>query len=252
MKLRILASGSAGNCCVLDNGKDALVIEAGVKMQEVKQALDFDISRVNGCIVSHEHLDHSGYMNDFLKARIPVYASAGTIEAVKGKMKINDYSLSMLRTLAKGKSHAIGSFKVIPFDVQHDCADPLGFLIQHPDMGVALFATDTYYLKYRFQGLNQILIECNYRDDILTENIREGRIPGLLLQRTLQSHMSYDTCLSTLKANDLTEVHNIVLIHLSDGNSNALEFEEGIREATGKAVHVAKKGMTINFGKTPF
>lgn len=252
MKLRILNSGSAGNCYILDDNKDALVIEAGVKFNHVKQAINYDISRINGCLVSHEHGDHAGYINDFLKARIPVFASEGTIEAVKDKMKIDTYCLPMFRTLIKGKSHSIGAFKVIPFDVQHDCADPLGFLINHPSMGVALFATDTYYLKYKFSGLNQILIECNYRDDILQENIREGRIPGLLLKRTLQSHMSYDTCLSTLKANDLTAVNNIVLIHLSDANSNANEFLQGVKQETGKNVHVAEKGMILNFGKTPF
>lgn len=96
------------------------------------------------------------------------------------------------------------------------------------------------------------MIECNYRDDILTKNILTGKIPDVLLKRTIHSHMSYDTCLSTLKANDLKVVNNIVLIHLSDGNSNALEFQKGIHEATGKNVIVAESGMTINFNKTPF
>ena len=252
MKLIILASGSAGNCYVLDNGNDALVIECGVKLHEVKQVLGFDISRVSGCLCSHEHLDHSGHIKEFLKARIKVYASAGTIEEVKKKMVIESYTLPMLQAVKAGTRYTVGAFSVIPFDVQHDCADPLGFLIQHPDMGVCLFATDTYYLKYKFKGLNQILIEANYREDILLRNIEAGRIPSLLLKRTLQSHMSYDTCLKALQANDLTAVNNIVLIHLSDGNSNAEEFKKGIHEATLKSVHVAEKGMEINFSKTPF
>ena len=97
-----------------------------------------------------------------------------------------------------------------------------------------------------------MLIEANYRLDILERNIAEGRIPKALRDRTLQSHMSFDTCRDALLSNDLKAVNNIVLIHLSDGNSNAVEFREGIHQATGKTVHIAEKGMILNFNKTPF
>lgn len=252
MKLKVLASGSKGNCYILDDGIDALVLECGEKFDEVKKALDFDISRINGCLCTHEHLDHARHVNDFLKSRIKVYASAGTIEAVKEKVKIDSYSLPMFQAIDKGSPIQIGAFRVIAFDIQHDCNDPLGFLIHHDKMGLMLFATDTYYLKYNFEGLNQVVIECNYSKEILFDNVKNGRIPSILLQRTLQSHMSYQTCLETLEANDLTNVNNVILIHLSDGNSNAKEFKEGVQKATGKSVYVAEKGLTINFGKTPF
>jgi hypothetical protein len=68
----------------------------------------------------------------------------------------------------------------------------------------------------------------------------------------MKSHCSFDTCRETLLANDLSKVNNIVLIHLSDGNANASEFKQGIIDATGKTVHIAEKGMTINFNKSPF
>jgi hypothetical protein len=58
--------------------------------------------------------------------------------------------------------------------------------------------------------------------------------------------------METLLANDLSAVNNIVLIHLSDCNSNALEFQQGIKKATGKTVHIANKLMILKFNKTPF
>jgi hypothetical protein len=64
--------------------------------------------------------------------------------------------------------------------------------------------------------------------------------------------MSLDTCIETLRMNDLSAVNNIVLIHLSDSNSNAEAFQAAVREATGKTVHIASKGLDINFNKTPF
>jgi hypothetical protein len=64
--------------------------------------------------------------------------------------------------------------------------------------------------------------------------------------------MSLDTCIKTLKANDLSLVNNIVLIHLSDSNSNEIEFKKEVKQATGKTVTVANNGISIDFNKTPF
>jgi DNA/RNA-binding domain of Phe-tRNA-synthetase-like protein len=56
-----------------------------------------------------------------------------------------------------------------------------------------------------------------------------------------------------LKANNLSQVNNIVLIHLSDGNSDAEDFQKQVTELTGKTVYVADAGMIIdNFNKKPF
>lgn len=154
--------------------------------------------------------------------------------------------------LSAGTQFKLGSFTILPFDVKHDAAEPLGFLIYHPEAGNILFATDTYYIPYTFEGLNQILIECNYRQDILEANIAKGKLPRALRDRTLESHMSFHTCLEALQANDLSKVNNIVLIHLSDENSNEIEFKRDIHEQTGKNVHIAQKGLTINFNKQPF
>lgn len=246
MILHVLGSSSIGNCYILENETEALVIECGVSMKEVKKAIEFNVSKVVGALVSHEHGDHAAYINDFLKARINVYLSAGT----NNKVAVKGHFLPLL--IEAGVKQSIGRFTVLPFLVQHDAAEPLGFIIHHPDTGNILFATDTYYLKYTFANLSNVIIECNYRKDILEANIASGKLNRTLMNRTIESHMSFETCKETLLANDLSKVNNIVLIHLSDGNSNAREFQRDIHSATGKTVHVADKGMTIYFNKTPF
>jgi phosphoribosyl 1,2-cyclic phosphodiesterase len=246
MELIILGSSSRGNGYILSNDSEALVIECGQPLLEVKKELDFNVNKVVGAIVSHEHGDHSKYVNDFLNNRINVYMSPGTDKALKTTAKY----LPLL--VKSGERKKLGNFTVLAFDVKHDCNEPLGFLIHHPEMGNMLFATDTYYLPYNFDGLTNILIECNYREDILQANIEKGNLPKALRNRTLQSHMSFATCKEALLANDLSKVNNIVLIHLSDGNSNADEFKRDIHAATGKTVHIAERGLRIPFNKTPF
>lgn len=246
MKLAVLGSSSRGNGYLLDNGKEALLIECGCNFDKVKKVLNGDILRLCGAIVSHEHGDHAKHLPQVLGACIPCYMSKGTAEA----LKIQDNHFC--KQIGTQKAVGIGGFTIQAFDVQHDAADPFGFLIHHKETGTILFATDTYYLKYKFKGLNNILIECNYRKDILDDNMAKGRISIVQRNRVLQSHLSYQNCLETLLANDLSKVNNIVLIHLSDGNSNADEFQQGIKDATCSNVHIATSGMEIEFNNTPF
>ena len=242
MRLKVLGSSSSGNCYILQGESESLILECGIKFKEVEKALDYNLKNVVGALISHEHGDHSKYVSDFLNRFIPVYTSKGTAEALDKRVKIID----------KMKPFQIGGFKIIAFEVFHDAVDPIGFFVNHKECGNVLFATDTYYLKPRFKGLNNILIECNYREDILLDNVHNGRLSSFLMNRITESHLEYNTCKEALLANDLTDVNNIVLIHLSDGNSNAKEFKQGIERATAKTVYVAEKGMDINFNKTPF
>lgn len=253
MKLKVLGSSSSGNCYLLtaDNG-ETLIIEAGIRFDKVKKALGFDLSKVVGCIVTHEHGDHAKYAADMLKSWITVCMSHGTAEALGLLQPVGGRKVPCAWYKPFDR-FSLGSFEVMPFPVQHDAAEPFGYLIRHPECGCVLFATDTYYLKYRFKGLSNILIECNYRLDLLRLGVQAGRIGQERYERTVKSHMSLDTCLDTLLANDLSKVNNIVLIHLSSDNSVPGEFVSYVREATGKpAVFAAVPGMTIDFNRTPF
>ena len=247
MDLKVLGSSSKGNCYILENEHEALLIECGVNIKDIKQALDFSFKKLSGCILTHEHKDHSFSLVDLLKAGVDVYASKGTFNyfGLKGHHR--------LQVVSAGKMFEVGSFKVIPFNIQHDCVEPLGFIINHPETGNVLFITDSYYVSNRFRNINNILIEANFSEEIIRKSVESGRIPDFLENRIYTSHMSIETCLKTLEANDLSQVNNIVLIHLSDGNSNADQFKNEVEGLTGKRVHIADAGLVIeNFNKTPF
>lgn len=247
MKLTIIGSNSAGNAYILENDQEALLIECGVRFQRIKEALGFNLRKVVGCIVTHEHKDHCAAVNDVLGAGIEVHASAGTHLAMMTVMH------HLARTTFAGDQFSVGGFKVRPFDVKHDCKEPIGFMINHPETGNVLFLTDSYYTEYTFRGLNNVIIEANYCQKILDQKVQAGASPSFLRDRVIQSHMSLKTCKETLQANDLSAVNNIVLIHLSDGNSDSRRFKKEVEEQTGKTVYVAEAGMTIeNFNKTPF
>lgn len=246
MILKVIGTGSKGNAYVLENEHEALLIEAGVNIKEIKKAVNFDYSKIVGCIVTHEHLDHAKSMYDVMRLGIDVYSSKGTL---KSRNLLNEKRAHILKSK---DSVRIGNFKVLAFDVKHDAAEPLGFLIQHPDCGKTLFLTDTYYCKYTFPGLNNIIIEANYSKEIIDRKFGPDSDKEFLRNRILKSHFSLANCKDMLKANDLSRVNNIVLIHLSDSNSDEKQFVKEVYELTGKNVTAAVNGIEINFNKTPF
>lgn len=244
MKLHVLSTGSKGNCYILqDRQGNRLMLECGVRMDLIKQAVDHQISSIDACLVTHDHQDHCKAIKQVTLAGIPTYASCGTHKATD---TINSRFARIVKpfnpvTISK-------RWKVMPFDVKHDAAEPLGFLIHHEEMGNVLFATDTYYIEYQFENLHNMIVEANYDEDILM-----AKAPGFLANRILKSHMSIETMVKFLVSTNTTQLNNLVVCHLSDSNSNASAFERKIREEAGcMQVHIATNGQSINFDKEPF
>ncbi len=245
MKLTCINSGSAGNCYLLDSGTSILILELGVPLHDIKVALNFNLTHVCGAVVTHEHLDHRKAIGNASKAGIDIYTSKGTIDAL-------NISSHRVKAVPAMKSFMIGEFRVMPFDVRHDCKEPFGYMIHHEQCGNVLFVTDSFYVPYTFPNLNNIIVEANYCEQIMADKFLGGDLSKLIRDRVMKSHMSLKTCQDLLRANDLKAVNNIVLIHLSDSNSNEKVFKKKIQDQTGKNVHIAKKNMTIDFSKTPF
>ena len=234
INIKVLASSSKGNCYMIDDSRTSLLIEAGIPIKKIKQAMNFKLTDTVGCLVSHSHFDHSKDIKKILSAGINVYTSKGTSE----ELKVSDYNLHHIES---GKQFKIRGWTILPFETFHNTKEPLGFLITNKNNEKLLFATDTYYLKYKFKGLNIIMIECNHSYKILDDNVAAGRLHPAQKKRLIQSHMALENVKDMLKANDLSKVKEIYLIHLSDRNSSAKEFKKEIQSLTGKPVYVSQE-----------
>ncbi len=158
--------------------------------------------------------------------------SQGTAEV----LGLSGHRLNIIKTKQRFR---IGTWTILPFETQHDAAEPLGFLLANQDGEKLLYATDTYFIRYCFQGLTHIMIEANYSLDILKRNVEAGAVPKKLKNRLLKSHFSLENMKRFLQANDLSNVEAIFLLHLSDGNSDAERFKREIQEISGKPVYIA-------------
>ena len=244
MQLKVIGSGSSGNSYILENETEALIIEAGLPFLEVKKALNFNIMKIVGVIVSHEHLDHAQYIKQYMRAGISVYTAFETQTALE---VITGERTTAIPPLKKCQ---IGKFTITPFNVPHDTdIECYGYLIEHDEMGKLLFMTDLEYCKYNFakQGINHILIESNYSMDLVDRDEPN-------YEHRLRGHMSLDTALKFISTNDNPMLLNVVLIHLSEKSGDPAQFTEETKKTIeyGANVYVARKGLEVDLNLCPF
>ena len=247
MKLKVLGSSSAGNCYLIEASKhERLILDAGINFKDVQKELNFNFNGIQGVLITHEHMDHLKYAPNFALNGIDVYASKGTFE----KLKLKGHRFKEIKAL---QQFSIGNFIILPFDTQHDAKEPLGYLIKYKPTGEKLlYATDTYYIKYKFNKLNYLLLECNYNSNIAKENVKNGIINKTRYTRLLESHFSLENVLKFLQANDLTYTKNIILCHLSNDNSNQEIMKNKVYEQTGITTTIARPGLDMELKLYPF
>lgn len=247
MKLKVLGSSSKGNSYILSTPTGSLLIECGLPFKELQKGLDFDLSNVVGCLVTHEHKDHCKAVKEVTLAGIDCYMSMGTLKTME---YMNSHRLM---PVISGVQFDINDFTILPFDTEHDCEQSLGYLIFYrPTKERLLFLTDSYYCKYTFSGLNYIMLECNYIKETLDANIEAGYVDERMKPRLLQSHFSLANVKKFLQANDLSNVREIILLHLSSMNSDSSRMIREIKEITGITPKIAESGLEVDLDLYPY
>lgn len=228
MKLKCIATGSSGNCYTLtsDNG-ETLILDCGIPIKDIKKGLNWNIRNVVGCIVSHVHSDHSKSVKDFETMGIPVFSPYITEKPMKignGDFRIQAFDLT---TLDGRWTHTNADGSECP------C---YGFLITHPDMGRMLYITDTELIKWRFKGINHILLGTNYDKDLVNVDNQSKA------NHVFRGHLSIDTACEFVKANISNDLQNVIMCHLSSENAEKDLFIEKMKKVARNAnVDVAER-----------
>lgn len=235
MEFLCLGSSSRGNCYLLQAEKETLIIEAGIRFAEIKQALNFNLSKIVGVIVTHQHKDHSLSVSDFIKNGIHVYSHESTFNG-------SSYFAHAVET---GKAFQVGGFRIVALPAKHD-VPCFAYVIDHSESGKILFLTDSVSFDYSIKGVKHLLLEANYSDKILEKNIQDGIEPASMRPRLLCSHCELQTTKSIIKAQQTQNVNEVVLLHLSSRNSQPAAFIHEIIADTGLVTYVAEAGLQIN------
>lgn len=229
INIKTISSGSGGNCYLISDNEQSLMIECGVKIASIKKAVDYNMSTINGCIISHEHNDHALSISELLKLGISVYATGGTITSSNN----NRSPHHRLHTITPMTVFSINDFKILPFNIKHDASEPVGFLLKY-NIEKLLYISDTIIVPYRFKNLTHIMIECNYSKKILIKNMANGRVSISLGQRIMKNHLSLEYVKEFLKRTDLSKIKEIHLLHVSKTNGDKKLFKEEIEKLIKK------------------
>jgi len=239
-KLTVLGSNSRGNCYVIRVRKEILLLECGVAWKNIKKEIEKKLYKDIYCLITHHHKDHCKAYYKGLPLGVSIYTPSHIRTSLGGNME-------RIKTLETKTINQVGNFKVMPFENYHtesngEYCPCVGYLIYHAEIGKVLFATDTRKLKYCFNDLKHILVECNYAEDILiSSEDKQG------LERVVRSHMSLENLKETLKTWNLTNTKDITLLHLSERNGNPDRFKQEIADLTGKTVNIAEKGVVLEW-----
>ena len=230
VKVQAIASGSNGNCFLVESQTDAIIIDAGISRKRIIDALknnNVPLSKIRGIFITHAHSDHISGLPILKKyLDVPHYATASCITSMYDISK-KDKSWSELAKntscISQDKIIQIGNFKIITIHTQHDSPGTVGYRIHFPienSSGVTVsILTDTGLLNEReiwqLSRSDVILLESNYNKTLLKKSSR----PVYLKERIKDYHLSNDYTSEVLELvkqqNSSSRIKGVILGHLS-------------------------------------
>lgn len=211
MLIKILATGSKGNCYHVSDGVTELLIECGIRYTDIIRGLDYSVGNIGAVLVSHAHKDHSLCASEMAEMGFEMLMPEMTAIALGLEFH------PCVALAVQSKQYNVGTFGIVPFPLVHcnsdgsECVN-FGYLIaSSATREKLLFATDTAYISNRFKGLTHVMIEVNYTDGMLDE----GYVPEVE-KRRLKSHMSLDTAVKFLESTDRSRLKAVYAIHASE------------------------------------
>ena len=227
--IHILASGSKANAYIIEYENSMILIDQGLSFREFTiraGKLGIDISRIKGILITHEHEDHiHGVAYTAHKLDAPVFSTAQTIEFIKKNSK---YPIHY-RIVEKDRKIKLGCFEITPFEIIHDAADPVGYLVSTPCGEAICFATDTGKVTNRMMSyINQgtrIILEANHDPAMLYKNTH---YPPVLKERIRGQfgHLSNEQSLDALERMGDNHPKTVIFSHLSEENNSPQMLRE--------------------------
>lgn len=204
------------------NGK-RLLLECGVRWPLLQKALDYDLSSIDFCLLTHEHRDHSKSFYDVMKAGINIFSGAGTFDFLDVK------NHRRARAIPAYAGITNKNFDCYAFPIIHDAAEPFGYIVREISTNeYLLFIPDSAFIKQRFNiPFSIIALECSYDIKILEHRVDTQDINETLAKRLLTSHMEKQTTMKYLaEFCNLYKCREIHLLHCSGDNLGKKETKK--------------------------
>jgi phosphoribosyl 1,2-cyclic phosphodiesterase len=215
-----LNSGSNGNCYYIGNGREAILVDAGISCREIEkrmQRLGLRLDKIKAVFVSHEHADHIlGVPVLVKKYRLPVYITSSTYK--HAGIPIAE---PLVYHFEARLPVYIGELQITAFAKNHDATDPHSFIVTCQGITVGIF-TDIgspcdQVIEF-FQKCHGAFLEANYDEDLLFN----GRYPQYLKARISgkNGHLSNKQAFELFIKHRPSFMNHLLLSHLSKENNS--------------------------------
>ncbi len=219
MRVTSLASGSSGNCYLIEAGATVVLVDAGLAPQRLDGYLrdrGLDPGQLSGILLTHEHSDHiRGARAVAIRLGLPVYANRATLRASR-----KDLENAEMAEIVPEIPGSIGSLEIVPFRVRHDAADTVGYRLTAEGVSVTI-VTDLGMADDRVRAMIReaelVVLEANHDPDLLAR----GPYPPHLQRRILGSrgHLSNQSAAELAVVAAAGRARTIWLAHLSRVNN---------------------------------
>lgn len=219
IEIKVLASGSRGNCTALRSGSTTILLDAGIMYSTIREALDF--KNPLAALITHEHGDHArpSTIRELLKRGVEVYMTGGTAEALE---LAKHHRLHIVEPNVEFRA---GGLWACAKSVRHDAAEPVKFELADGRDDYVLYLTDTGELHSWRDGLaTKIIIEANHSASLLLRS----NISLNLKRRILENHLSIEQVERFFRGSELPWLREVHLIHVSKRHGDAAEFRRRI------------------------
>lgn len=224
MELCSIASGSSGNCICAGSENCHVLIDAGISGKRIEAGLnsvDLKTSEMQGILVTHEHIDHIAGLGVVARRYgIPIYATAGTIDAVLHTKSVGKIDEELFHEIQPEVDFTIGDLTIEPIPISHDAAQPVAYKIKQPGKAMAVMTDLGNYddtIVEKIKGLDVLLLEANHDVHML----QVGSYPYPLKQRILgdRGHLSNELSGRLLGSVLHDDFKTVFLGHLSKENN---------------------------------
>ncbi len=224
MRLLNIASGSAGNATYIGTDNTHILIDTGVTRKRMVEGLkkaSLSLDDIDAILITHEHSDHIASLGVLERTReIPVYATPGTIEAVKNYSPHGKYDHEVLNAIEADKEFRIKDINIRAMRIDHDAAEPVCFRLDGGGKSAAVVTDLGEYNEYLIdglKGLDMLMLEANH--DI--RMLQTGPYPYPVKMRILGSggHLSNEASGMMLSRLLHDEIKHIMLAHISRENN---------------------------------
>ena len=229
LRFTSLASGSQGNCLLVEAGTTRVLVDCGLSLRETERRLarrGVAPDTLRAILVTHEHDDHAGGVAALAAAYgLEVVLTHGTRHAMReAAPQAEDKAAAngvRFRTIDARAPFAIDDLEVRPFTVPHDAREPVQYVLSDgalrlgvlTDLGAA-----TAHVVEMLSGCDALVLECNHALDLLWN----GGYPRWLKARIAGplGHLDNDAAAKLLAALDRSRLQHVIAAHLSEQNNH--------------------------------